>query len=172
LRLLILIDQIIGKTLKWITCTCLLLVSVQLTVGIIVRYFRLTSIARFDELVELFFCWIIFFGAALVVRDWSHLRVEFLELLLPRGGKAAKYLRFMLYCLSLLFVLFFVKSGIVLFSVSGAMSSEMLRLPRRLWYLPIPVSGLLMVAYISKELVGVVLDLRKGNKLNNQEEKR
>lgn len=161
MKFLAFLDDLVGKVLKYITCGCLLLLLIQLIVGIVVRYFRLGSIAKFDEFITLFFCWIIFFGAALITRDWSHLSVDFLDILLSKRKEYSRYLKIIIYSFSLVFVLFFIKSGIVLFTVSGTMTSEMLQLPKRLWYLPIPLSGLLMAIYVCYNLIWVILNPQK-----------
>ena len=69
------------------------------------------------------------------------------------GRRAGKYLAILVEILSIFFMVVLTYYGIWLM-ISAHDRSPILELPRHLWYLCIPLAGVIMIAYSLRNLVG------------------
>ncbi len=155
------LEKMLFAILTAVVSSCVVLLLLLLTAQILSRYFRIKILAPPDEIITLIFAWMVFLGSALLVRNNYHLKVELIDLFLQKHS----FLRFLYGNIASLLILIFLwvmtSSGIKLFINSGTRMSPMLQLPQRLWYVVLPVSGILMILYTIVQLVNNIITLFK-----------
>jgi TRAP-type C4-dicarboxylate transport system permease small subunit len=102
-----------------------------------------TGFAWFDEIVRGSFAYMVFFGAAALWIKRDHFQVEWLEVSLRKQGMLRYILRSFIAVVSLFFLAIMTWYGWVLFNKANALT-PILRIPERLFYLAIPISGAVM----------------------------
>jgi TRAP-type C4-dicarboxylate transport system permease small subunit len=113
---------------------------------VVARYIFLASTPWSEELARLFFVWGVFLGAAVGVKRNLHTRVDFLfQRLSPR---ASAWLLAGMDLLVAGMAVVMILYGSQLVSSTRADFTTSLGYPRNLFYLPVPVSGLLMLWYL------------------------
>jgi TRAP-type C4-dicarboxylate transport system permease small subunit len=120
------------------------------TLLILIRFVPLFSLGWADEIVEMAFAWMTFLGAAVLCGGRLHFRVDLIPGLLAKR-RAGQVLEVILSLLALAFFLVFTYEGAVL-TMRTVMPSPILALPKALWYLAMPISGLFMIGYTIRDL--------------------
>jgi TRAP-type C4-dicarboxylate transport system permease small subunit len=146
--------------LQWGSVTWLLVLWILVAAGVLVRFLSIGSMAWTDELVELAFAWMVFMGAAALWGEGTHFCVD---LLLLRLGDSARgrAVRVGLAVLSLLFLAVFTYYGTIL-TLNATDSSPILKYPRRLCYVIMPLSGTVMTVYTLRALRPLLAGPRAG----------
>src|SRR5512139_890132 len=78
------IDKVILATLKGITITSFILLTLLISANVFVRFFPVASLHWFDEIIELLYAYLVFYGAAALwisrehfgVGDWIERRIK------------------------------------------------------------------------------------------------
>jgi TRAP-type transport system small permease protein len=99
----------------------------------------------FDEILEGFFAWMVFIGAAALWRENEHFTVTFLPDWL-RGSKTGYLLEVSIHLISILFLLVFTYYSLNL-TIRAGDTTPVLMMPKRLLYVCMPLSGAIMVGY-------------------------
>jgi TRAP-type C4-dicarboxylate transport system permease small subunit len=99
-----------------------------------------------DEVVELAFAWMVFLGTAALWRENAHIAVTFLPDLLA-GTRGGRLLEGLVTLLALGFLVTFTWEGWLLTGQAVGNRTPILELPKPLWYLSIPVAGVVMIGY-------------------------
>jgi TRAP-type transport system small permease protein len=117
---------------------------------VIARYLFQVSTPWSEELARLLFVWGVFLGAAVGVRRDLHTRVDFLFRKLPPSlsARVRTGMDFLLAGMALVMVIY----GAQLVFSTRADSSTSLGYPRNWFYIPVPLSGLLMLLYLIPNL--------------------
>ena len=68
-------DEIISMVLKAITITCLVFLTLLVSANIFVRFFPVASMHWFDEIIELLYAYLVFYGAAALWISREHFGV-------------------------------------------------------------------------------------------------
>lgn len=109
-----------------------------------------------DEIVTLFFAWLAFIGAALMVRDNGHLRAGVLDDYLEKNPRLKKPYLILINVLLLVFELVMFRSSLTLYELGTVKTSPMLHWPESIWYFPVLASALLMIFYTTLEIVLII----------------
>ncbi len=123
---------------------------------VVARYIFLVSTPWSEELARLFFVWGVFLGAAVGVKRNLHTRVDFLfqRLSVRASALVLAGMDLLVAGMAVVMVLY---GGQLVFATRSDFSTS-LGYPRNLFYLPVPVSGLLMLWYlipgVTRRLVG------------------
>lgn len=128
----------------------LLAIMALLTLGILIRIFPVTSIAGYDELIELLMAWMTFLGAAVLWGEGCLYRVDVLVDRLPR--RVAGAVGLLVYLLMLVFAGALTLQGWRV-AVLSAETTPFLRFPKSLAYASMPVAGVIMLGYTLSGLV-------------------
>ena len=144
------VDRGLAEAMRGACIAAFVVLIVLVTTLILIRFAPLFSLGWADEIVEMAFAWMTFLGAAVLWRSRSHFRVDLIPSLLA-GTRAGQALEIILSLLSLIFFLVFTYEGTVL-TLRTAMPSPILAWPKALWYMIMPVSGLIMVGYTLRDL--------------------
>jgi TRAP-type C4-dicarboxylate transport system permease small subunit len=144
------VDGGLAVALRTVCVATFALLVALVTALVLIRYAPLVSLGWADEIVELAFSWMTFLGTALLWRNRTHFRVDLIPNMLG-GTRAGQLLEIGLSLVSLLFLLVFTYEGTVL-TLRTAAPSPILAWPKALWYLAMPIAGVLMVMYTLRDL--------------------
>ncbi len=144
------IDRVLTSVMKWTSAFCLAALVLLVGAGVFVRFVPVSSMGWADEIIELGFAWLVFFGAAWLWRNRTHFKVDLLEHLLA-GTRFAFALEMAVQFICLIFFLVLVYEGWLL-TVAAVDTSPILELPKSLWYAVIPFSGAIMAAYTLRDI--------------------
>ncbi len=115
-------------------------------VQVLSRYVLQISTPWTEELARLCFVWGVFLGAAIGVKRNLHTRVDFVFVRLPARAAALILAGIDLFLAILALVMIVYGAQLVLSTRSDLSTS--LGYPRNWFYLPVPISGLLMLCYL------------------------
>ena len=146
------IDQVLTTVIKYLTVTLFVVLTAIVTANILLRIFPLTSFHWMDEIVEMCFAGMVFYGAAGVwmtkghfsVGDWIGKRVK--------NPTARGLYRLLVELLCLLFVGVLFMYSLEL-TLRAREVSSVFQIPKKVVYSAMPVSALIMVIYSAVQVV-------------------
>ena len=152
------LDHILVFSLKWICIALFIAITCILTLNIIVRFFPIMSMHWFDEILELLYGALIFYGAAAVwvnhghfsVGDWISKRIH--------SVPARMAYRFVVELASLIFITVFLKYAFDL-TMSTDEQTTVFSLSKRWFYACMPITGVIMVIYSLKNMVLALMQI-------------
>jgi TRAP-type C4-dicarboxylate transport system permease small subunit len=136
--------------LKWGSVAFLVGLFLLIGAGVFVRFVPIASMGWADEIIELGFAWMVFFGSTVLWRERSHFNVDLIPGRLA-GSKAGYILEIFLCFLSLLFFVILSYEGWLL-ALSVEDRSPILDLPKIFWYVIVPITGTLMLGYTVRDI--------------------
>lgn len=145
-------DSALDVTMRWISAVCLTVLLCLVSFMVLVRFWPVVALGWEDEVVELAFAWMVFLGSAAVWRRGEHIVIDFIPQALAGTG-AGRALEMIIGVAMLGFLAVFTWYGWLLTLQSQGNTSPMLVLPRPLWYVSVPVSGLVMIGYTITRMV-------------------
>jgi len=101
------------------------------------------SLAWSDEVIELLFAWMVFLGTAIVWGRREHIVVDLIPQMVA-GTRAAWVLEVVGAVLALVFLGVFTWKGVTFTLQAQGNTSPILMLPRPLWYVSMPIAGVMM----------------------------
>ena len=146
------IDNGVGYILKGISVTMLTVLFILLLINVFSRYVLVFSMGWFDEIVELAFAYLVFFGAAALWRDRDHFQLEWLEDKIRCNPFYHGILRVLINILAIVFFYLLFKHGWNLMMRAGD-TTPVIKMPKKVLYFCIPVSGFIMFIYGIRNLV-------------------
>jgi TRAP-type C4-dicarboxylate transport system permease small subunit len=144
------VEDGLALSLRRATVGCFVGLLLLIGAGIFVRFIPLFPMGWADEVIEWAFAWMIFLGSAVLWRERTHFRVDLIPNWLA-GSQAGRFLEIFLSLLSLVFFLVFTYEGWVL-TMRTTDPSPILALPKALWYLVMPISGVILLGYTIRDL--------------------
>ena len=144
------VDRVLELILRWGSSICLVGLLSLISAVIFVRFVPITSLGWSDEIIEFAFAWMVFLCAAALWRERTHFRVEVITDWLG-GSKAGRVLEISLSLIALLFLLVFTYEGALL-AIKATDRSPIFEYPKTLWYMSIPISGVIMIGYTIRDL--------------------
>jgi TRAP-type C4-dicarboxylate transport system permease small subunit len=145
-------DSALDVSMRWISAVCLTVLLCLVSLMVLVRFWPVVALGWEDEVVELTFAWMVFLGSAAVWRGGEHISIDFIPQALAATG-AGRALELIIGAAMLGFLGVFTWYGWLLTLQSQGNTSPMLVLPRPLWYVSVPVSGLVMIGYTIVRMV-------------------
>ena len=145
-------DHALDVAMRWISAVCLTVLLCLVSLMVLVRFWPVVALGWEDEVVELAFAWMVFLGSAAVWRRGEHIVIDFIPQALAGTG-AGRALELLIGAAMLGFLGVFTWYGWLLTLQSQGNTSPMLVLPRPLWYVSVPVSGLVMIGYTTARMV-------------------
>lgn len=136
--------------LKWGSVAFLVGLFLLIGAGVFVRFVPIASMGWADEIIELGFAWMVFFGSTVLWRERSHFSVDLIPGRLA-GSRAGCILEIFLGLLCLLFFVILSYEGWVL-ALSVEDRSPILNLPKIFWYVIVPIAGTMMLGYTVRDL--------------------
>jgi TRAP-type C4-dicarboxylate transport system permease small subunit len=146
--------------LKAFTILCFVLLTVLISANVFVRFFPVVSLHWFDEIIELLYAYMVFYGAAALWITREHFSVgDWISGRLIRNPKAIRVYRLVIECLVLVFALIFFYYSQRLTSMAMDVTN-VFAIPKKILYSCMPISGLVMAVYslrnIALEIAGLV----------------
>jgi len=166
------IDSALGQILKWLTIGLTVIITLIISADIFLRYVPLTTLTWKEEIIELCFAGIVFFGAAAVWMLKGHFSVvDFLVRRIKAERAKAAY-RLVLELIMLAFAGIFFWYSLDLVSRAYEVTS-VFNIPKKYIYLCMPVSSAIMIAYSLSFVAKNVIELAgsKGGKPAGKSEK-
>lgn len=159
LKVLSIIDRVLTMIFKVITIILFLVLTAIITANILLRIFPITSLHWTDEIVELSFAALVFYGAAGVWMVKGHFSVGDWFAKIAKSERARSAYRLVIELITLLFagVLFYYSLSLVMRSIE---LTSVFQIPKKVLYSPIPISSLIMVfysiTYVIRAFIGMV----------------
>ena len=161
LRLLQRLDRLLLSTLKAVSITCFFLLTILITANVFVRFFPVVSLHWFDEIIELLYAYLVFYGAAALWITREHLCVgDWISGRLFTGPAAQRAYRLVLELLGLLFAAVFCAYATRLTGLSLEVTN-VFAIPKKVLYSCMAVSGAIMVLYSIRNCVTEILSWRR-----------
>jgi TRAP-type C4-dicarboxylate transport system permease small subunit len=136
----------------WVLVGLFCVVLAIILVAVFFRYVVNHSLFWSDEVVRYLFVWFTLLGAALVLRDRRHIRVEFFVEQMPRRVRRAVECTGL--CLVLAFNVFLVVAGFAWVYQTAGTTTPALRLPLNwIFYAALPLTALLCFYFATRRLV-------------------
>ena len=152
-------DRVILNILKGITITSFVLLTLLISANVFVRFVPIVSLHWFDEIIELLYAYLVFYGAAALWISHDHFGVgDWLEKRIKK--KSARYLyrmviELLIICFAVIFFYYSLKLTLLAQDVTNVFA-----ITKRVLYSCLPVSGAIMVIYslrdIAVEMIGMM----------------
>ena len=143
----------ISRYTRWFACAGLMVMTAIIGWQVFARYVLNASPAWAEQAALLLMIWYVLFAAAAGVREGFHIRIAVFENSLPE--RAQKPVRIAGHLLVALFGLAMVIWGTELALATWSHDIPTLGLPRGVAYVPIPLAGLLIVAFSIEHVLAV-----------------
>lgn len=145
------IDRALAMTLKWVCIGLISAITLILTLNILVRFMPFMSMHWFDEILELLYGALIFYGAAALWVTHSHFSVgDWLSRHLTSVRARFAY-RLLVELMSLIFIAIFFKYALDL-TLQTEEQTTAFAMSKKWLYACMPVSGGIMVLYSIKNM--------------------
>lgn len=154
------IDQVILGALKAITITSFVFLTLLVSANVFVRFFPVASLHWFDEIIELVYAYLIFYGAAALwvsrehfgVGDWIEKRI--------RQERMRHVYKLTIQLLVMGFALIFFYYSFQLTLLARDVTN-VFAIPKRVLYSCLPISGFIMIIYSIRNIAVEVMGITK-----------
>ncbi len=143
----------VSRYTRWFACVGLLVMTAIIGWQVFARYVLNASPAWAEQAALLLMIWYVMFAAAAGVREGFHIRIGVFESALP--PVAQKWVRTAGHVFVGLFGLSMVAWGTELTLATWAHDIPTLGLPRGVAYVPMPLSGALIVAFSVEHVIAL-----------------
>jgi len=144
------VDRTVGIALRGGSSFCISSLWIIVTAIVLFRFLPIFPMGWTDEIVELLFAWMVFIGAAELCRQRKHFVVDLIPNMIA-GTRTGHILGIVIQLLALTFLLVFTYEGGLL-AIQATDRSPVFEYPKTLWYMSIPISGIIMVGYTIRDL--------------------
>jgi TRAP-type C4-dicarboxylate transport system permease small subunit len=153
------IDKALLYTLKGITITSFFFLTLLISANVFVRFFPVASLHWFDEIIELLYAYLVFYGAAALWISHEHFGVgDWIEKRIKNTRMRYGY-RMIIEFLSMCFVVIFFYYSLKL-TILAQDVTNVFAISKRILYSCLPISGAVMILYsirnITIEIIGMV----------------
>jgi TRAP-type C4-dicarboxylate transport system permease small subunit len=153
------LDRVLLIALKALTITCFVIVTILVTANVLVRFFPVVSLHWFDEIIELFYAYLVFYGVAALWISRGHISVgDWI------GGKIIKketgrhLYRMALESVALVFALIFFYYSLRLTALARDVTN-VFAIPKSVLYSCMPVAGVIMILYSIRNVAVEIIPL-------------
>lgn len=154
------VDRWILGVLKVVTIVVFILLTILITANVLVRFFPVVSLHWFDEIIELLYAYLVFYGAAALWIIRGHISVgDWIEKTIPEGHGRYLY-RMAIEVLVLAFAVTFLYYSFRL-TVLAQDVTNVFAIPKRVLYSCMPISGVVMVVYSLRNIFLEIIGLLK-----------
>ena len=160
------IDRIMLNALKAVTIFVFIFLTVLISANVFVRFFPIVSLHWFDEIIELLYAYMVFYGAAALWITREHISVgDWLSGRILKNPRASHVYGMIVETLALLFVVIFFYYSLQL-TERALDVTNVFAIPKKILYSCMPIAGAVMVVYsirnIVVELIGVIKPQQQG----------
>ncbi len=145
------LDKGLILVLEWVCIALFVAITFILTLSIVVRFIPFMSMHWFDEILELLYGALIFYGAAAVWVTHSHFSVgDWISKYIPSVRGRFAY-RLIVESMSLIFIVVFLKYAFDLF-IQTEEQTTAFAMSKKWLYACMPITGTIMVLYTLKNM--------------------
>jgi TRAP-type C4-dicarboxylate transport system permease small subunit len=148
--------SILDRALKRVLWLLVAILTASVFFQVLLRFVFKYPLPWTEEVSRIAFVYSIFVGATIAVREKSHLNIDVILVLLPKG--IARAITLLGSVLVGIFLGFVTWEGIAFVRATGVQMTPVMQVPFRHLYLVVPISGVLMLLYL---VLGMVDYLRK-----------
>ena len=152
------IDKIIINILKYLTITIFLLISLIMIARVVFRYYPVFSMHWFDEIVEMLFSALVFYGAAALWITKGHFSTGDWISKFIAGQRLKNLYRTILEVMILVFVALFFYHSYNLFDKALDVTNALM-IPKKILYSCLPISGFIMLIYSIKNVIAGIISV-------------
>ena len=145
-----------ANLIEWIVGVLLLAIVLITIWQVFSRYILNSPLSWSDEVAQLLLVWAAFLGSAVGIKRNSHLKIDFATALLPTPAR--RFATLLVNVLVLVVAISMTVYGWQFYFNTANDTSTSLGFPRNLFYLPIPISGMLMIALLIPATISSVRD--------------
>jgi len=154
------IDRVVLKALMAVTITLFFFLTILISANVFVRFFPIVSLHWFDEIIELLYAYLVFYGAAALWITHDHFGVgDWIEKRIKNVGARSAY-KIIIELLVLCFVVVFFYYSLQLTLLARDVTN-VFAIPKRVLYSCLPISGAIMLLYSIRDLTVAIIDLMK-----------
>lgn len=155
------IDRIALVVLKALTITLFLLLSLLVSANVFVRFVPVVSLHWFDEIVEMLYAYLIFYGAAALWITREHFSLgDWIGATILKGSRTRYLYRAVLEVLVLIFAAIFFYYSLRL-TILARDVTNVFAIPKSILYSCMPVAGAIMIIYSIRNCVGEIMRIAK-----------
>jgi TRAP-type transport system small permease protein len=152
-------DRLILNALKVVTIASFVFLTILVTANVFVRFFPVVSLHWFDEIIELLYAYLVFYGAAALWILRGHISVgDWIEKSIAHPRMRHLYRMFIAILVLGFAVVFFHYS--LRLTILALDVTNVFAIPKRILYSCMPLSGVIMLIYslrnIVVEIMGIV----------------
>jgi TRAP-type C4-dicarboxylate transport system permease small subunit len=153
------LDRIVLLALKYITITCFVILTILVSANVLVRFVPVVSLHWFDEIIELLYAYLVFYGAAALWISREHISVgDWIGGKMIKNVTARHIYRMGLEVLVMVFVLVFFSFSFRL-TVLARDVTNVFAIPKGVLYSCMPVAGAIMIIYSLRNIIMEVIPL-------------
>jgi TRAP-type transport system small permease protein len=147
-----LVDRVSHRVLKVVSLISFFLLTILITANVFVRFFPIVSLHWFDEIIELLFAYMVFYGAAALLITNKHFSVGNLIERNISNPKLRCLYTMSVECMILVFAIVFFYYSLRLTLLAQDVTN-VFAIPKKVLYSCLPISGIIMVIYTIKNIV-------------------
>jgi TRAP-type C4-dicarboxylate transport system permease small subunit len=153
------IDRMVLAVLKALTISLFLLLSLLVSANVFVRFIPVVSLHWFDEILELLYAALIFYGAAALWITREHFSIgDWIGAKILKGSRARCWYRAVLEALVLIFAAIFFYYSLRL-TILAQDLTNVFAIPKRVLYSCMPIAGAVMVVYSIRNIILEIIPL-------------
>ena len=154
------IDKVILKTLMAVTITIFVFLTILISANVFVRFFPIVSLHWFDEIIELLYAYLVFYGSAALWISHEHFGVgDWIEKRIKNIRTRSVY-KIIIELLVLCFVVIFFYYSLRLTLLARDVTN-VFAIPKRVLYSCLPISGVIMILYSIRDLTVEIIGMMK-----------
>jgi TRAP-type transport system small permease protein len=146
------IDNVLLKITKVVAITSFFLLTILITANVFVRFVPVVSLHWFDEIIELLFAYMVFYGAAALwitnehfsAGDWIDRRIK--------NARWRHSYKLLLKIVAFIFAVIFLYYSLRL-SIMAHDVTNVFAIPKRVLYSCLPISGAVMVLSSIRQII-------------------
>jgi len=150
----IILKKIIDYSLMIMSALLAIIVALQ----VFSRYIFSIPLPWSTDVIRLLFVYIVFFGAVTASRQDTHIKIDFLFEKFPI--KIQNIISLVMSLIVIIFLIFFLKSGIDFFHNTKTQLTPYLRVSVGFYYVILPISAVLMIYY---SICNVIIRIKELN---------
>jgi len=145
------IDRYVGRIVEILTFIILAFLVAMIFASVLSRYIFNFSLAWAEELAGLSFVWLTLLGSVTAVRKRTHMAIGYVvETMAPTKQR---WMNVYIHSAILFFLVIIVWKGMEIFLATIKDYSAVLRIPIGLYYLSLPLCGVLMFLFSSRDII-------------------
>jgi TRAP-type C4-dicarboxylate transport system permease small subunit len=154
------IDRMVLGALKIVTIVSFIFLTILITANVIVRFFPVVSLHWFDEIIELLYAYLVFYGAAALWILRGHISVgDWIEKSIANPHLRHLYRMFIeILVLAFAAVFFYYSLRLTILALDV---TNVFAIPKRVLYSCMPVAGALMVIYSFRNIAVEIIRIGK-----------